>query len=612
MKLSCYKRGLAELERVCLSAIAPRPEQTVWQWMEATCSVRGEYEGSYSTELTPYVREPLDCFRDKTVEDLALCFAAQTAKTTIVMGGVGYRLLREPGELLWVMPNKDIGGSFSRQRWQPFVEDCTDLAQMRPEGAERRAFFTTHEQRYGHSVLYFVGSNSPAHLASRSCRTVVMDETDKFAERSGKETSALQNAEERANTFNYPLLVKTSTPTTVHGEIWQAFLLGDQRYYWVPCPHCDNLIKLEWKNLRWWKKHEDESRTGKDWDYEKVRANTFYECQANGCEIRDQAKTAMLREGEWQAAVATNSAKRRSYHLNALYAPWKRSRWPEMAVQWLESAGSMDRRQKFVNSKLAEVWDLERGFDDDPVPTMAYVVADIQRDRTPIMTVDVQEGTSHFWVVVRTWSTEAESWLLYADRVDGGEDDLQVIQARFAVEPENVIFDIAHMTNTVCQWLVKNDWRGAWGSDAKSFAHRMGNGAVIQRIVSQVKLRDPFLGTVRQSEMNRPARYVQWAQDAVKDQLALLRSAEPSRWHVHGDASAVYFQHLNAEKKIAIQNPRNGRITHIWRQFRRANHLNDCECMQIIGAMMAGFIEEEAVKFAGRQELLKIHAGSAA
>ena len=325
MQLSLYNEALTDFRAACLSALAPRPDLRVYEWMEQNCSVRGEYEGQYSTALTPYVREPLDNFANKRIEDLTLCFGTQTAKTTIVMGGTGYRLAVDPTDVLWVMPDKDFGGSFSRRRWQPFVEDCGPLNALRPTGPGAKNFWTTHEQQYGRAVLYFVGSNSPTQVAGRSCGVVVMDETDKFGLRNDREAGALQNAEERTKTFNYPLIVKTSTPTTLHGEIWQNFLLGDQRYYWIPCPHCGELIILKWPQLKWWKKDPGESQTGGEWDMAKVRSNTFYECTANGCEIRDHHKTVMLRNGVWQPSVTTNAPQRRSYHLNSLYAPWKKT-----------------------------------------------------------------------------------------------------------------------------------------------------------------------------------------------------------------------------------------------------------------------------------------------
>jgi hypothetical protein len=33
--------------------------------------------------------------------------------------------------------------------------------------------------------------------------------------------------------------------------IWPEFLRGDQRYYFVPCPHCDEYQKLVWEQVRW-------------------------------------------------------------------------------------------------------------------------------------------------------------------------------------------------------------------------------------------------------------------------------------------------------------------------------------------------------------------------
>lgn len=606
MQLSTYKESLTDFRASVRAALAPRPKQQVYEWMEENCYVRGEYEGKYNTILTPYVREPLQVFADKRIEDLSLCFATQTAKTTIVIGGVAYRVVMEPGEFLWVMPDKDFGGSFSRRRWQPFVEDCGPLAALRPQDpGERRKFFTTHEQQFGRAVLYFVGSNSATQVAGRSCAMVIMDETDKFGVRNDREAGALQNAEERTKTFNYPLIVKTSTPTTEFGEIWQNFLLGDQRYFWVPCPRCGNYIKFEWPQVRWWRKHEDEARTGTEWDMAKVRENTYYQCQECGGEIKDHQKTLMVRAGDWKPSVLTNDPKRRSYHLNSLYAPWKKTQWANLAVSFLESSNNFDRRQKFINSTLAEPWSLEKGFDHQREPTMEYLVADIQRDRTPILTVDVQEGTSHFWAVLRMWAENAESWLVHAGRMEGFVE-IEELAGKYAVDPNNVIFDIAYMTNTVCQWLVERDWRGAWGSDSKKFAHRLTSGSVVERIVSVPKMRDPWMGSPKQSETNPRAIYVNWSRDGVKDQLAMLRYSEPSMWHVHGDAPEEYFKHLNSHQKIMMQSRKSGRMESRWRQFGKEDHLLDCECMQIVGAMQSGIIQEDFEKFRGNQMLLKI------
>ena len=600
MSKSWYDEGMAELRKFCVDTLAPADDLPVWQWLEKNCYVRGDHEGAYSTTLTPYAREPLDCFKEKGIEDLALCFAAQTAKTTIVMGGVSWLLVNSPSDSLWVMPDKELGGSFSRNRWIPWVDDCGPLRALKPRN---RNFFTTREQKFARATVFWVGSNSPGQLASRPCGNVIMDETDKFGLRNDREAGALKNAEERTKTFNFPKRIKTSTPTVYYGEIWQEFLKGDQRYFWVPCPHCKAMIKLMWKQVRWWEKDESESKTDNEWDMGKVAANAHYVCQECSGKILDAHKPGMLLAGEWRPSREAAEASRRSYHLSALYAPWKQTRFGSLAVKWLQSKTTVDGRQNFINSTLAEPFDGENAYDDTEVVTSPYLVAEIQRDRVPLMTVDVQRPG--FWAVVRTWAKSGESWLLYAGFLETVEQ-LDALQAKYAVQPNHVMIDVADQTNLVCKWMVDRDWRGAWGSDKKGFVHSLGNGYRVQKLVSPVQWRDPHLGTVYASEQNPRARYVFWANDPIKDILAVVRHAEPRRWHVHGDIPQEYTRHLNAEMKIMRQNPRTGRYTVVWKQIRKANHLLDCEAMQVVDALCCGIIQEDHEKYANAQQALSL------
>ncbi len=596
-----HDEPLKKLEAFCRDSLAPSPDLPVWKWCEQHCYIRGDNEGGYSTTLTPYAREPLDCFKDKQIEDLVLCFAAQTAKTTVIMGGTAWLLVNDARDTLWVMPDKELGGSFSRNRWIPWVDDCRPLANLKPSN---RNLFTTREQRFARCALFFVGSNSASQISSRPCGVVLMDEVDKFGLRNDREAGALKNAEERTKSFNFPKRIKTSTPTIYYGEIWQEFIKGDARYFYVPCPCCKTPIRLLWKQIRWWKDDPEEAKTDGDWDMEKVRKNTHYVCQECNEPFTDAYKTGMLQAGEWRPSNPQAEPTRRSYHLSALYAPWKQTRWGNLAVRWLQSKATLDGRQNFINSTLAEPFDGENAFDEDPIATEAYTPADIQRDRTPLMTIDVQQPG--FWCVIRAWAKDGESWLLHAGFVHTIEE-LDELQRKYAVDPNHVIIDVADQTNLVCKWVVDRDWRGAWGSSKNGFVHSLPNGNRVQKMISPVQWRDPQLGTVHQSERNPRARYVFWANDPVKDILAVMRHSEPRRWHVHGDIPPEYTKHLNAEIKMMKQNPRTGRYQVVWKQVRRANHLLDCEAMQIVCALAGGLIVEDNEKYANAQGALKLH-----
>ncbi|MEA3207672.1 MAG: hypothetical protein QOE70_729 [Chthoniobacter sp.] len=594
----------SELQLYCRGLLEPAPLRRVSEWAEEHIYLSersSALPGKFSTQLTPYIREPLQAYADRSITDMALCFGTQTAKTTIIMVGTAYRIVNDPTPTLWVMPNIDLAKSFSKTRWQPMVNDCPPLALQKPDD---RHLFGTTEQHFDKVTLNFVGSNSASNLASRPAGLLNMDETDKFKMESDREAGALQLAEERTKTFFYPLRVKTSTPTTIHGDIWREFLLGDQRFYNMPCPHCQELITFKFTThhekhgdcgLRWWRESEEEAKTEGEWDMEKVRKNTYYKAQCCGGEIFDRDKPAMLRDGVWIATFLRAEPGRRSYHLNSLYSLLGREcRWGNIAVKWLQTKGSITKRHNFINSTLAEPWDEERAVDDDPIFMETYGAEALPTERTTILSADLQEG--HLWAIARSWAPiskekpNGESWLLHASKVVGGMEELRELQLTYKVESQNVILDIAHFTNAASRWLVENGWRGAWGSDKKGFVHTLDSGQRVIRAWSPVNYRDPMLGTRSASDVNAKAMYVYWSNDAIKDLFAVLRFTEPTIFHVHTDVPPEYQRHLNAEIKTTKKSYQTGRVTYFWKQLRKDNHLLDAECMNLMRALRLGLV----------------------
>ena len=618
--LGCLKptrESARELISAMLGLLMKPSVLTVWEWLEENV-VLSEREsnsepGRFSTRTRPYMREPLEDFRDKRVTDIVLCFGTQTGKTMTVMGGAAWLICNSPMNGLWVMPNRDLCKSFTANRWLPLVDNCEPLRLQKPKD---RHLYTRLEQVFMRSTLTFVGSNSPANLASRPAGMLLMDETDKFELKSDREAGALQNAEERTKSFPYPKRIKTSTPTTKFGEIWQEFLRGDQRYFYVPCPRCGEMIRLIWPQAQWWEDDEKESKTFNEetqeweWDMDKVRANTFYRCQKCDGKIHDSEKTVMLRSGIWRPHNKAALTGRKSYHLNSLYAPLKEAQWGNLAVKWLGTKGSITRRHAFINSTLAEPWDDEMALDDEPIAIGDYdpKIVVTEKDRIPLMTVDVQDN--HFWVGIRAWGHPKmeggqQSWLLLAAKVETVEE-LEALPAQYGVKPRHVGIDIAHKTNFVSALIVKNGWRGLWGSDKVGFPHPIGNGQRVIKEFSPVQYRDPHLGTPLQGRAPDRAMYIFWSNDRIKDRLAVLRHAVPARWHVYGGVPVEYVRHMNSEIKSTKVSPKTGRVTYYWRRVRRDNHLFDVEAENIALGLACGVVQDDATIASNTQAALAL------
>lgn len=599
--------GLEKHLAFLFEKLTPPEKESVVQWVENNVILpTGAIRGRVSLRMTPYLREPLERFGSRLTKHLILCFGSQAAKTTLIILGMLYRLVKDPQDAMWVMPNRELAHSFSKARWMKFVEECEPalaLVRKTSKGEVDRHLFSFMEQHFVTMFLKFVGSNSPANLSSFPCGMIVMDETDKYGEQSKYEAAALDLAEERTKTFPFPLIVKASTPTVEGRVIWPEFLKTDQRYFWLPCPRCSKKIILKFSikteehglcGVRWWREHEEEAQTDGQWDMGKVAKNAYYRCQECGGEIQDYERPHMLENGIWIPSNPHAEPGRFGYHLSSLYSILsQKTSISAVAVQWLLSKSLLSARQNFINSWLAETWDGARAFDQQDIHFEEYGLKTDSDGSTAILTIDVQEN--HFWAVARRWigpskeKPNGESWLLAAERFETVEE-LEKIQADHNIAGENVILDMAFRPNQVARLIIEKKWRGAWGTDTKSFWWQMGDGRRIERIYSTVQLRDPHMGTALQDRTLQRARYFKFSKDGALDLVSSLRYADPAIWHVSANVSDRYQRQLNSKMKIMVLNKRNGRYKPIWKDLYKESHLLDCECMQTIRAIQLGLI----------------------
>lgn len=368
-----------------------------WAGDEVILSERQtQMPGAFSTAMTPYLDEPLECFADVDVSDLVLVFGTQLGKTTMIQVGTAWRVCNKPQPFVWVMPTEGLAKSFSETRWLPLFDDSPTLSAQKPSNPNK---FKNLEQHFRRCTGNFVGSNSPANLASRPAGLLLLDEVDKFNKETDQETSALHLAENRTKSFVGALRVKTSTPTTVDGPIWQEFLKGTQEKFMLPCPHCGERIELLWEQVRW----DREAKTAEKWDMAKVEESAHYECQSCKAAINDGQKMEMLQSGVWQSGNPTAQKGFRSFHLNSLYAPWRSCSFGSLAIKFLRDTETINGLQDFTNSTMAVPWEqVETSIGDAKILGLSGEYEQgqcpIDEPASVVLCADVGQSMSH-WVV---------------------------------------------------------------------------------------------------------------------------------------------------------------------------------------------------------------------
>jgi phage terminase large subunit GpA-like protein len=581
--------------------------------------------GPFTTLGREYIIEPLDTWKDDAVKDLVLVFGSQSGKTGMIMGGVAWMIANFPSRALWVMPGKELAQSFSETRWQPMLRASPSLAGKIPTGAARHAFKKTQQMLDGGAIVGFIGSNSPSQLSSTPARMVVMDEVDKFKEGTSKEASAVNLAEQRTKSFANPKRIKTSTPTLDTGLIWQEFLKGDQRRYFVPCPHCGRRVVLAWGAeftvfkltgseafVAW----DKAAKIGdNDWDYDLVRSSAHAVCPHCNGRILDGHKTGMNRQGEWRP-TAQSSAGFRSYHLPSIYAASPETSFGNLAVKFLKEKNSLSGLQGFVNGDLAEPWQNQHAAGERHEIIVSAGEKPLDGCEK-ILTADFQLLNPHFWYKIREWTPKGDSrGIEYGHLETWGE--LEAKQKEHGILDNRVCVDSGHDAGQVYDECLKRGklvhmhnmkvpmwvgWIPAKGIDRRNWKSEETDGLYV-----------PFnLFPMQRNIGNQQVELdlLEFSSETCKDILARLRGGKTGfKWEVASTvATREYWQHMDAEVKSAVSK-NFGRIQYRWKLKHQKipNHLLDCETMQIAMAIFILRLSLVEEKQEPKQEQEKVEA----
>lgn len=556
-----------------IKMLLPPENKTVSKWAEENRvldSRSSDTPGKWKNSLTPYLVGIMDAFNNYEVEEIVFCKPTQVGGTEAMQNMIGYIIDQEPAPTMIVYPSDVLGQATVVNRLRPMITSASSLKKQFRERASSK-----EELQFDNMYIAITGANSPSDLASRPIKFLFFDEVDKYPNATKKEADPISLGRERVKTFRGSKVFMTSTPTTRTGHIWRNLEDCDVEYhYFVPCPHCLELIEFKFSQLIW------PNKDGGLNDMDRADLAAYY-CQKCGGQITDRNKSTMLKQGEWQEVRRSATiAKKVGFWLNTLYSPF--TAFSEIAKEWMRAKLDVDVRHNFINSWLAEPWE------DTKLKTSADLVLERQTDVEMFIVpdwaefltggVDVQES-SLFWTI-RAWGKQITSQNIAHGQAFSFSEITRIMNLSYkksdgtAFVVQLALIDSGDQTDLVYDFVAENS---EWALPCKG----------VDKMLAHYKISNVNKATSRAYGM----QLVLIDGGKYKDMIAsrMRRENGLGSWMVYKDCDREYAEQVTAEQKVTEKSA-NGKETIRWvlKKSHADNHYGDAEVYATAAADILG------------------------
>lgn len=239
-------------------AVAPAPDQAIWEWAEGRIVIPAEAQTARPGELSwdefEYCLEPLErlSFLDGASR-VTIMAAAQTGKSNIGIVWTGHIICVSPRPLGIGVPSRPKGFLFNSKKLQPVFDKTPELKErVAAENGKAKRGSTTFTKFFPGGTATIFSAGSINDLQMDSYGALWLTETPNFKEELGSRGSPIVQARARMDGWEKrgTKELHESTP----GEegacpVSADYYAGDQRQIYLACPHCEHSFRIDWEDF---------------------------------------------------------------------------------------------------------------------------------------------------------------------------------------------------------------------------------------------------------------------------------------------------------------------------------------------------------------------------
>lgn len=432
--------GSERMARAMRRALKPRPNLLVWQWADRKRRLNRKHAkraGRWRTDAVPFMREPMAMMSARSqVQRGDIMKGAQVSGTETGLNLVGYTIQFNPGPLMFVSPSLTVAKRTAARVQAMIDDDPKGLGRLILPARAKGATNSQLEKHFPGGALYFATAKSAANLRSTAVETLILDELEAYPRDVEEEGQTEDVAEARGDSMgdSFKVLAISTPAVDQTSLIRPAYQAGDQRCYFMRCPHadCNRLINFQKENIAW-----DVGRP----------ETAHYICQCCSKKIEERHKTRMMADGIWIPKflrtdpaemarieggdtsvldVHNLTVKRVSWHLPSFYSPLGWLSWAKIAARWDAAEGIPSKMKVIVNTIFGETW-MEAG--EAPAWESVYARRNLsyQSRKVPkdvlFLAAGADVGIDHVEVSVWGFGRRRRRYLIEHLRVEGAYNE---------------------------------------------------------------------------------------------------------------------------------------------------------------------------------------------
>ena len=394
--ISAFKQG-----------IKPDPLMSIAQWADEKRilpSKSSAEPGRWRTSRTPYLKEIMEELSPQSpTQEVKVIKATQLGFTELANNAILCYMDLYPCPIQMIMPTEKLASKHSKAKLTPSIKAIPSVMRKVKDAKTKDDAGGSFEKEFDGGMFSLGWSNSAASFASFSARLVILDDVERFPEDVEGEGSPVDLGRNRADAFPNRKIYINSTPKNKNGVIDREYNDSDRREYYMPCPHCGEMITFEFD--------EDDLHFVFEYDKERFELTSDdvkYKCRHCGGLISEYQKTEMMSEESGARWIPANpSHPHRGYKLNSFYAPLGWVSWVQIIREWLkakkaEANGDNSLMRRIFNTRFAMPY--EEKFENTSEDDFLLLKNDLDPGVVPndtaalVMAIDVQ--LDHFWYKV--------------------------------------------------------------------------------------------------------------------------------------------------------------------------------------------------------------------